>query len=136
MYSLYSSAKLDPGHIQHLPQLAPLVSNRKELPNEKALIFLQEHCPERLSEGFPVRAIVLPRVTGRPDTRYRAASPAACLTALAPSTVFQLAGAGSEVFRYLSAFVRQVPSYVLDLGTDLSGIPDVVLSLLSEVPSR
>jgi hypothetical protein len=132
VYSLYNSAKLDAEHLQRLPRLLPLVSNSEKLDAEKALIFLHDHHPERVTKGFPVRATLLPRVTGLLDTRVQEASPAESLAALAPSTIFQLPGAGAEAFKYLSAFVRQVPGYVLELGTDLSRIPDVVLGLLRE----
>jgi len=131
VYSLYNSAKLDADYIQRLPHLLPAVSNSERLDMEKALIFLHDHYPHKVAKGFPVRAILLPRFTGLLGTTLKKASPAASLTALAPSTIFQLPGAGQEAFQSLASFVRQVPSYVLELGTDLTMIPEVVLSLLS-----
>jgi hypothetical protein len=131
-YSLYNSAKLDPDHIKRFPHLWPTVSNPGRLDKEKALIFLHNHYPHKVTMGFPVRAILLPCITGLPETRLEKASPAASLIALAPSTIFRLPGARHEAFQNLADFVKQVPSYVLELGTDLVKIPGVILGLLSE----
>lgn len=131
-YSLYNSTKLDADHVKRLPHLLPAVSNSERLDTEKALIFLHEHYPDRVTKGFPVRAILVPHVTGLSETRLKTATPAASLIALAPSTIFQLPGARHEILQNLSEFVKQVPSFVLEVGTDLSGIPDVILAFLSQ----
>jgi hypothetical protein len=52
------------------------------------------------------------------------------LAALAPSTIFQLPRAGNEAFQFLAAFIRQLPCFSLEVGTDLSGIPPVIEELL------
>ncbi|MFQ5500547.1 MAG: serine kinase, partial [Candidatus Zixiibacteriota bacterium] len=115
-----------------LPHLVPKVSNLDRLPREKALIFLKDHFPDKLAHGFHVRAILMPRITGLPETRLAKSSPAAGLRALAPSTIFQLPGARDDDFQNLIGLVKQVPSHVLELGTDLRRIPDVISDLLSE----
>jgi hypothetical protein len=133
VYSLYNSAKLDPANLQrHAPHLEPLVSNWEELETEKALLYLHHHYPEKLSGGFPLRAILLPRVTGETQTTLTCATPIAALQALAPSTLLQLSGAGAAEFQRMSNFVKQIPSYHLALGTDLAQIPQVILRLLKE----
>jgi hypothetical protein len=133
VYSLYSSAKLNSDHIQRFPQLLPKISNPKRLGEEKALLFVNQHYPSKIATQLPVRGILLPRVTGLPETRLRKVSTAMALAALAPSTIFQLPRAGGEAFKFLAAFVREVPCFELELGTDLAGIPTVVQSLLSEI---
>lgn len=132
VYSLYSSAKVDVDNIHRFPHLAFAVSNADRLDAEKALLFLHEHCPDKVVTGFPIRAILLPHVTGRPGTTLTPASPIAGLTALAPSTIFQLSGAGHSAFQTMAKFVKQVPCYNLELGTEFRRIPDVILGLLSE----
>jgi hypothetical protein len=132
VYSLYNSAKLDADSIQRLPHLVPKVSNFDRLPIEKALIFLKDHYPDKLTTGFPIRAILVPRITGLPETRLTKSSPAAGLMALAPSTIFQLPGARNDDFQNLIGIVKQVPSFDLELGTDLTRIPEVILGLLSK----
>ncbi|MBC8103767.1 MAG: serine kinase, partial [Cytophagales bacterium] len=132
VHSLYSSGKVCAPDVPRYPHLESALSNRARLGEEKALYYLAPHLPDALSQGFPLHAILLPRVTGSPETRAIRISPAAGLLALAPSTLFQLPGAGSDDFERLSALVRQVPSYALELGTDRAAIPGVILRVLSE----
>jgi hypothetical protein len=133
VHSLFSSGKVDPANLWRVPHLEPALSNAEHLATEKAVVFVDQHFPDRPIDGFPLRAIVLPRITGGPRTRAVPASRAAALTALAPSTVFQLHTAGSEALQYMAHLVRRVPAYVLELGIDVSEIPGVILALLDQL---
>jgi hypothetical protein len=132
VYSLYNSAKLNADHVHRLPYLVSKISNPEQLDTEKALVILKDHYPQKVINGLPVRAILLPRVTGLPETKLKKVSPAMGLAALAPSTIFQLPRAGDGAFQYLARFVKRVPCYCLEVGTDLSQIPDVISGLLTE----
>jgi hypothetical protein len=134
-HSLYSSAKLNGNHLHQLPHLLECVSNKERRAEEKAILFLNDYYPEKLTSGFPLRAILLPRVTDMTRTGIRKASGAAALSALAPSTIFQLPGAGEPALQRLARLVRQLPSYVLELGADIERIPVVISKLLSEIDS-
>lgn len=131
VFSLYNTAKLEADHIQKLPFLLPAISNRHRLESEKALVFVHPHFPEQTTSGFPLRAILVPQITGSPQTRLRPASPAIGLRALATSTIFQLPGAGQRDLDALSQFVGGLPTYVLELGTDIAAIPQVLADFLS-----
>lgn len=131
--SLYSGAKLTDDALARFPRLATVIANGQRPAGEKALLHLHEHFPQRLSRGFPLRAILLPVVAGRRETYLRPASAAASLAALAPSTIFLLPLAGRTALGAMAALVRQVPSYVLELGTEIERIPGIILSLLSEL---
>ena len=135
VYSLYNSAKLNSDHVQRFPALVPKVANPERLNEEKALLFVNEHYPSKVATRLPVRAILLPRVTGLLETTLKRVSIAATLAALAPSTIFQLPRAGDEAFKFLAAFARQVPCFSLEVGTDLSRIPPAIEELLSEIDS-
>ncbi|OGQ81737.1 MAG: hypothetical protein A3F90_13355 [Deltaproteobacteria bacterium RIFCSPLOWO2_12_FULL_60_19] len=130
-YSLYNSAKLDAGGIRRFPHLAPAISNADRLRSEKALLFLRKLYPENIASGFPVRAILLPSITDNRETAWKPASAAAALKALAPSTLFQLSGAGDAAMAAMAAVVKQVPCYHLELGTDVGKMPDIILGLLA-----
>jgi hypothetical protein len=130
IYSLYNSAKVEPENLERFPKLKSLVRNPHQLATEKALVYLHEQLPQKLISHFPIRAIILPRVTGKRDTRLVQASPAASLIALAPTTMFHLPRANQITFAKLSSLVKQVPSYWLEAGTDLAQIPDALLNLL------
>ena len=136
VHSLYNSAKLNSDHVQRFPALLPKVANTDRLAEEKALLFVNEHYPSKVATQLPVRAILLPRVTGRVETRWKEVSVAMALAALAPSTIFQLPRAGNEALKFLAAFARQLPCFSLEVGTDLSGIPPVIEDLLAEIDSR
>lgn len=133
VHSLYSSGKVHADNLSRLPHLVPALSNAALLDSEKGVVFVQDHFPDRLIEGFPLRAIVLPTITGRADTRTVPVSRAAALAALAPSTVFQLHTSGAEALSYMARLVREVPAYVLELGADVSDIPPVLLALLDDL---
>lgn len=132
VFGLYNTAKLDADHIKRLPFLAPTISNAHRLETEKALVFVHRHFPDRVAAGFPLRAIVVPQITGRPETKLRAVSPAVGLRALATSTIFQLPGAGQGDLDALSRFVGKLPTYLLELGTVIPAIPQAILDLLTE----
>lgn len=132
VYSLYNTAKLKTAQdLERFPELAPLVTNRDRLDEEKALIFLKQHFPEKVVSGFPLRAILVPKITGERDTRLSRSTAIAALKALAPSTLFQLSGTGEGSFQMMSTLVKQIPCYTLELGTDISQIPQVILEFLN-----
>jgi hypothetical protein len=135
VHSLYNSAKLNSDHVQRFPTLLPKIANPERLAEEKALLFVNEHYPSKVANQLPVRAMLVPRVTGLPETRWKRASVAMTLAALAPSTIFQLPRAGNEAFKFLAAFARQLPCYSLEVGTNFSTSPLAIEQLLAEIDS-
>lgn len=129
-YSIFCSGKLSPKDFGRFPFLHEPLRYAKQPYGEKALFFLQDFFPQKIAKGFPVKAIFIPRITTRPETQIKKTSAVASLTALAPSTIFQLPHAGHEAFTFLSAFVKQVPAYTLELGTDVSGITRAIENFL------
>ncbi len=132
VHSLYCSGKLEPDHLRRFPALLPAIANADRLDSEKAMVFVHQHAPEKTVAGFPLRALLLPRVTGRPATTLNPASKSAALMALAPSTIIQLHTAGRDALERMTALVRQIPCYNLELGTDIAGIPSVVADFLDQ----
>lgn len=133
VHSLYSSGKVEPHNLTRVPHLQPAVTNANRLDEEKAVVFVDQHFPDRPISGFPLRAVVLPRITGGAVTRAVPTNGAAALAALAPSTVFQLHTAGREAFSFMAQLVRQVPAFVLELGEDASAIPEAIDALLVQL---
>ena len=131
VFSLFSTGKLAAGDLQRLPFLASRISNREHLQEEKALFYLNDHLPEKILRTFPIKAILIPRVTGKPQTVMQTATAGAALAAFAPSTVILAPRLAGATFQRLSGIVRQVPCYYLDLGTDPVQIPLVILDVLS-----
>lgn len=134
VHSLYCSAKLKGlADFDRFSHLLPMVVNRDHLERQKALVLLHEAFRDRVTAGFPLRAILVPRITGRPDTTIEPSSPIAALRALAPSTLLQLPGDGRETMTRLSALVRRVPVYGLNAGTRMGGIAESVEALLKQL---
>ena len=96
-------------------------------------MLLHDSFGEKVAIGFPLRAILIPRITGRSETTIEPASPAAALKALAPSTLLQLPGEGRETMARLSALARRVPAYTLNAGTGMGGIAESVEALLTQL---
>lgn len=135
--SLYSSAKLEPHHVnEFLPDLVPLVSNVDRLAEEKAVLYVHEHFPADTTAGFPLRAVLVPKVTpGARAARIVPASRAAALAALAPSTIFQLHTADHTALSTMSRLVAAVPCYGLELGSEVRTIPGAIAALLRTLPT-
>ena len=132
VHSLYCCGKFLPADVHRLPHLAEAVVDGRQ-PDEKAVIYVETAFPGRCIADFPLRAIVLPRVTDRAAARARPATPAAALAALAPSTIFQLHPPAREALSQLAELVRTVPTFVLELGSEVETIPLELMRLLDQV---
>ncbi len=133
VHSLFSSAKIDANSLHLLPQLADKISNKVNLPEEKGVIYAYDFFPERLLPCAPLRAIVIPQVTTTPHTHVRPLKASLAFLALAPTTVFQLPGARETAVSFLRRLVTQLPCYQLQLGQNISQVPDALSRLLEEL---
>ncbi len=131
VYSLYSVAKLKPDNLHRFTHLKRNIINDDEILDEKALLYLFDDYAEQFISKLPIKAILLPKITRLPTTKLSKTTAAKALRELAPSTIFQLPGAGEQAFRTMANLVSKVQSYQLDLGTNLSTIPEVIIKLLT-----
>jgi hypothetical protein len=130
-WSVYSSAKLNEDSVRQLPTAALSVSNPNRDVSEKALLFLRDRYEHALVSGVPVRAIVLPKVTDHPRTRLVPVSRAVSMVTLAPGSILYLPDAGAQAFHAIAGLVKQVPSYMLEIGRSFEEIPDLIVDLLA-----
>ncbi|MGQ0431883.1 MAG: hypothetical protein ACT452_05700 [Microthrixaceae bacterium] len=135
VHALYSSGKLDDGHVERFPDLASWVVNPDGTPDEKRVFFMADHAPERTTISLPLAAVLLPSVTGRISTQLVPTSSARALAALAPSTIFQMPGAAGAELGAMAALLRQLPAHVLEAGVDLSTIAPAVRALIGQAPA-
>jgi hypothetical protein len=135
--SLYCSGKLEPAHVDTvMPRLRPLLANADRLETEKAVIYVQAHFPSQVTRGFPLRAVLAPKVRAtRAASRIVETSRASAFAALAPSTMFQLHTAGPETLTAMSKLIERVPCYLLEIGSDLDGIPATIADFLARLPT-
>lgn len=130
IHGLYGTAMLEPGQVARFPRLQPAVRIADPGSRKKLMLLLQPVFPRQISSGFPLRAILLPRVTGRTRTRLKKVSPADVFAAIAPSTIAVLPGAGERDFRYIGALIKTVPNFAIETGTDMADIGRTVARFL------
>lgn len=132
--SLFCSGKLEPGHSALLPHLpSPSFAGDGAL-EEKSVFYVAERFPDRMCRGFPLRAIVAPRVQGtEPHVSQR--GPAQVLAALAPSTLLQLVPARQEALSAMAALLADIPAFGLEVGGPTELLPPTIERLLDELAS-
>jgi hypothetical protein len=129
VYSLYSSGKLEPHQTAKLPFLLGPGGEQK-YSFDKAVFFLSRSFSQKLVPGFPVRAVLVPKVTGRTATAATRIPAVEAMKALAPSTLFQLTGSGQPGLVAMATLVKSVPCYRLEVGIDLPTIPRAIEDIL------
>src|SRR5581483_3239536 len=128
-HSLYGAAKLvGEADLLRFPGLA--VWNQQRAEGEKAALFVNEQRAEKLIAKFPLRAILVPQVTGARDTSLEPCPQREALEALAPSTMAQLPASGAGDLEFMSEMIRRLPCYRLRAGTDIAQIPNAIAELL------
>jgi len=130
VYSLYASTKVNPDMLGRFPHLAAgrVVDSGPEA--EKPSFLIPGAFHGRLKAELKLKAILMPRVTGKKETRIVPSTAMKGLHALAPSTLFQSTGLGESSFKKMADLSRRLPCFILEAGTDLEGIPRAVLGLL------
>lgn len=134
VFSLYDTAKLKgPEDLERLPEMSGRSFNVDSFEHGgigKGAFSLSDLWPERMAPGFPLRAILLPAVTDRVDSRLEPCSPGEALLALAPSTVAQLPLSGQADSVRLAELAEKVPAYRLSLGSDLAQVSKLIGELV------
>ncbi len=133
VYSLYNTAKFTEDALARFPRLAARVWNPGRAGHEKALVYGTEAFPQALVAEMPIRAVVVPRVTGLPATAMRPIPAAAAIRALAPTTLAHLPGQAATTLAKLTRLCAAVPCFEMAAGTDLAGLPRAIGGLLDEL---
>lgn len=130
VWSLYASAKATASTLRLFPQLKQCVHHDGGT-EDKSLLLLDDAVGFRLATSLPVRAVLWPRISGKMETTLRPASAATLLLALAPSTIFQMPSHAEASLRALAQLVQSVPTYILEAGSDMTGLAKAVEKILS-----
>jgi hypothetical protein len=131
--SVYSTAKLFASDLHRFPTLQQREKEAFHTRENKAVFYLNEIAPDRLSSGFPTRAVLLPRPSGRRDTQIMRAPASAALLFLGPDNVLRWPSVGRIAFGRFASALRSLPCFRLEVGSDLSQIPRAITSLLDTV---
>jgi hypothetical protein len=111
-HSLYSSTWFMADHLARFPRLIPHAVYARRPDQEKSLV------------------LALPRVNGVSSPRLRRASRAEALFALAPKSLILLPSSGAKSLENLVRLAERVPCFWLELGQDMSEVPDRVEELI------
>jgi hypothetical protein len=130
VFSLYATAKLEPETLELLPGAFAGNPGALETTEDKIIVRLSAIAPERLRRSAPIRAIVCPRIVGSGRSRLVRASPGDGLRALAPTTVFLVQHEQAAALASIRHLVSVVPTFVLELGHDMAGVPELVRSAI------
>ena len=134
VHSLYCTAKVvEEKNLDAFPSLAEKILNPERAAGEKVALSLTEFKSSKLIQKFPLRALLVPLITGRPTTSIVPCSPQDAMMAIAPTTVGQMPFSGAGDLRFMADVARSVPTYRLLLGTKLDDVPAVIEELLASL---
>jgi hypothetical protein len=130
-FSMYNTAKLDGvADLQRQPRFLHLIENPDAAGTEKLMMFVERHFPDCLVVSFPIRAVLVPRLSDDQATTIAKISPGVALAALGPTTLLQRPGSAESALRAMGELVAGVPCYELRLGEGAADAPDVIAGLL------
>lgn len=132
VHSIYSTAKLfaDQYDNRTTQVRLPVEPVRKEF--EKYIFPLYPHFASQLVPSRPLRAIVVPRITGVDAPVLSRCGGGVALAALAPSSILQVPGAGQVAFSKMRRLVTSLPCYSLELGSQSERVPAMLEQLLQD----
>lgn len=130
-FCLYSTAKLNSEDVSKFPLLSEYINNPEKLNAEKAVMFLYPHLKDQILDRISLKAIFLPSVRPRPETRIVGENYWKIQRAMAFTTMSQLPNVGLHTHAIISKLANALPGFTLELGFDLKGIPEVVNDFLN-----
>jgi hypothetical protein len=129
--SLYNIAKLRDDALPRFESLHPILSHFQEEHDEKkSFFYAHRHFPERVLKEAPVRAVLLPRVTGEPCSRLERAGPLDAVRGLIGWTVREIPMSDNLGERIMLQALSRLPAYRLSLGSDDRQTLALIRSLL------
>ncbi len=93
---------------------------------EKRDMILAGVLPPSRFGGFPIRAILLPRINGGPRSSLRPASAGRATVAIGAMTMHLLRAGAREAFEKIGGIAAATPAYWLDLGDDIDDLPALI----------
>lgn len=130
VHSIYNTAKLTLDSVTRFPDLATAFGGIDFIEEDKRLFFLYPSLESHIDSDLPLRTVFVPRIVESTATSVSSTSSLNALRALAPSSIFQLSGAGRDEFARCSKLVRSLTCLALELGSDPRQIPRVISDVL------
>ena len=128
VYSLYSTGRFYSEDLPRFSFVSKAIGSVSS--SEKSIAYLYKDFRAQIKKKLPIYAILVARLVQRAETRLYKTSSAVAMSALAPSSIFQLGG-GQSAFQTVAGLAGKLPCYILEIGTDPTFIPDAILGLLN-----
>jgi hypothetical protein len=126
-HSIYGCAKLETDHVARFPDLAFNPRHEPEgalrARRDKTIFYVRETYPRQVAAGFPLKAIIVPRIAPGEETRLTELPLGDALRALVPSTMFEIHAAGQNALTTLTQVAKRVDTFELQLGAHMERIP-------------
>jgi hypothetical protein len=132
VFSLYSFLKQNANDVDRLPESKHAIQSQLRQKQEKVVYDLAKYYPNKIILSFPLKAILIPEITGLKDTSIQPISKIKALTAMAPTTLFQHPHGKQIAFEKISSIVKNTPAYLMRVGTEITQPPQVIESFLKE----
>lgn len=133
VWSLYASAKLAEDHLARFPALMqPETAQPADPADAKRIGWPAAVNPSAMVLSAPVCAIVVPVVTLGAACTLTPVPASRALMAVAPLTLFQTAGDQREAFRLATEFVKDMPTFRLELGAGMERVPRLLQDIIDE----
>lgn len=130
VHGLYLSGKGDARTAELLPGLRESFACSSLVTNGKSVLFADEVRSDGLCPRFPLRGVVVPKLSREPISRLSPLRPAAALRALAPSTLLEMPGDRAGGLARLAAVVRELPAWELTVGPVPAAAADLLRDLI------
>ena len=136
VFSLYSTAKLNADNAERFPELSSSISNLGGPKDEKAVMFLYPEFREKIIKSMPLKAIVVPHITDRKESKVTGTSSENVLRAASFTTMTLLPGASIETYEFLNQLSASLPCFSLELGSDFAQTPIAISDLVDNLSDR
>ncbi len=123
VFTVYQTAKLEPDNFEsRFGEFSGYLENPHTYLQEKAIFNIYEPFPDSFIPSVPLLGILLPRVTGRPESEIVSVAGGKALLGIAPTTLRHLPHFREESYAKMKELIQQVPVLEWKLGTNKQGL--------------
>jgi len=134
VFSLYSTAKLDPSQLGRFPELR--ASSEPGGAAEKSVLVLYPKFASQICTSLPLKAVALPSFAGRATTTFTRAATLDVIRAASFTTLSQLPHAGRQTHAFIERMAAAVPCFTAALGSDLTALAATVRAFIRRTPDE
>jgi hypothetical protein len=132
VHSIYDTGKLAAEDLGRFPSLMPAAEMSDRPVGEKAIFIFDRISANCVAKSFSLRALLLARITGSARTGLRRIGKAEAFRTIVSSCALHFPAMRQRALGCFNFLVRQLPAYVLELGSDVHSTPDAIRGLLDE----